>query len=254
MKAKIKLVSVLFVATILSLQALAGAATPSSILVVPARARMVQFAFQIAAVKDAGIISYGSGVDTSEILLHVWNGQEWIRITTDDFTSGSFMAGTAEHVFLIGPAKDLPGFMTADPTWGRTIHRMASMDIATLVNEMGKILKLTPRQWKWLAEKNNLTLTDNNADRRRYGRWGRSGIDASVIPPRTTPRQVDAVIMPPATSVQGATETVPMPPSAPATPVVTPPAAPAVTPPASPALESTPMAPAVQAPVDPTSK
>lgn len=252
MKAKMKWMSVLILVSVLSFQVFAGAATPSSILVIPARARMVQFAFQIAAVKDAGIVSYGNGVDTSEIILHVWNGQEWIRITTEDFTSGSFMAGTADNVFLIGPANSLPSFMTADPVWGRKVHRMVSMDIATLVNDMGNILKLTPRQWKWLAEKNNLTITDNNAERRRYGRWGRSGVDTSVLAPKTTPKNVDAVVMPP--QAADSAEAPASAPQSPAAPQVVPPPAPAVTPPAAPALEAAPMAPAVPAPVDPTSK
>ncbi len=255
MKAKRYVVSFLLGIAVTSFQALAGTATPSSILVIPARARMVQFAFQVAAVKDVGIVSYGNGVDTAEILVHVWNGHEWIRISAEEYASGAFMAGTTDDVYLLGPANNIPPFMNSDPVWGRNIRRIATLDIASILNEIGKTLKLTPRQWKWLAEKNNLTLTDTNSERRRYGRWGRSGIDSSVRRPASAP--VDAVIMPPVAPATEKAPELPEPAPAPMAPAVAPaPAAPAVTPPPAvippPATATTPQAPPV-AP-DPTTK
>ncbi len=239
-----------------TLPAFAGSATPPAILVVPARARMVQLAFQIAAVQNVGLVSYDTSALSKDLLIHVWNGHEWLRITTDEYTSGAFMSGTTADIFILGPADTLPPLMSADPFWGKRTHRIAVLDTATIMNELGKVLAFTPRQWKWLAEKNGLTLTDTNAERRHYGRWGKSGVDASALPssrktitPALTPDS-DVIVMPPAAPMSE-----PPPAVAPKTPVpvdpviAAPPAAPVVEPPT---LSVPPAAPAPM--IDPTTK
>jgi hypothetical protein len=242
--------------TVLSVQAFAGSATPSTILVIPARARMVQLAFQVSAVKDVGLVSYDNNAMAKDLLIHVWNGHEWIRITADEYTSGAFMSGTAKDVFILGSTTTVPAVMTVDPTWGKTIHRIAELDSAPILNELGKVMNFTPSQWKWLAEKNGMILTDHNAERRRYGRWGKSGVDTSAIPRAAAlaPAVTDVITMPPSepivepvpvTAIQA-----PVPAQAPIAPqIATPPVAPVVEPPAAPA----PAAPA-PAVVDPTTK
>lgn len=260
----IKLVVLLSLAV--SLQAVAGSATPSSILVVPARARMVQLAFQVSAVQDVGLVCYDTSAISTDILIHVWNGHEWIRISADEYSNGAFMAGTAKDVFILGPANAVPPLLTADPVWGKNTHRIAVLDTASIMNELGKTIRFSPRQWKWLAEKNGLTLTDNNAERRRYGRWGKSGVDTSLIQgsravkPAAAPLN-DVIIMPPSAPVTEpapATDVkAPAPVPAPIAPViVTPPASPVVEPPAAaPAPVAPAKAPAAAAPVvDPTTK
>lgn len=240
MKTRNAMVVGLFLSVALSLETLAGAATPSSIMVVPARARMVNLAFQIAALKDVGIVSYGAGLDDKETMLHVWNGQEWIRISNDEYANGAFMTGTTDHVFIFGTPDSLPAFMKADPAWAKSTQRITALDVATILNDMGPTLKLSPRQWKWLAEKNGLSLTDNNAERRRYGRWGRSGIDTSIRRPASAPSV--EVTMPPVDN------------AAKASPEIKPPAAPEIKSPAAPTLEPAPIAPAIPVKPDPTTK
>lgn len=239
---------------VFAVQAFAGSATPSTILVIPARARMVQLAFQVAAVKDAGLVCYDNNAVAKDLLIHVWNGHEWIRITADEYTSGAFMSGTAKDVFILGPATTIPSVMMVDPTWGKTTHRIAELDSATILNELGNVINFSSRQWKWLAEKNGMILTDKNAERRRYGRWGKSGVDASSIPrpAALAPATTDAIRMPPSEPivepVPVTTVQPPAPAPAPIAPqILTPPAAPVVEPPVAPA----PVTPAV---VDPTTK
>jgi len=261
----LKLVVILFLATG-ALQTFAGSATPPAILVVPARARMVQLAFQVASVQNVGLVSFDTSALTKDLLIHVWNGHEWIRITADEYANGAFMSGTTADVFILGPASTLPPLMSTDPFWGKRTHRIAVLDTATIMNELGKVLEFTPRQWKWLAEKNGLTLTDTNAERRHYGRWGKSGVDASALPssrktitPASTPNN-DVIVMPPAAPVAEPPPSIdlkaPAPAPAPMAPaIVIPPPAPVVEPPAVSAAPPAPAVPAAVAPViDPTTK
>ena len=88
--------------------AFAGSATPESILVMPARKRVVHLAFQLARCKDIGLVTYYTGPSVTTPLLHAWNGQEWVQITMDDFVQGSFMSGEPRHLFILGDAATLP--------------------------------------------------------------------------------------------------------------------------------------------------
>lgn len=174
----------------------AGTAAPGAIIVMPARKRVVHLAFQITRCKDVGLITYNTNPGLVSPLLHAWNGQEWIQISLDDYLQGAFMSGDTRHVFLLGDNNTLPPQMAADPSWGKEIHRIAALDPATLINQIGKTLDFSSRQWKWLAEVNGLSIKDENAERRRYGRWGAPGKEKDL-----SPKNLDADVLPPAVPV-----------------------------------------------------
>lgn len=161
---------------------LAGTATPDSIIVVPARKRVVHLAFQIARCKDVGLVAYNNSPSLAVPLIHVWNGQEWIQISTEDYQQGTFMSGEPRHVFILGDKTTLPPEMASTPDWARNAEKITSMDAANVINTIGKTLKFSPAQWKWLAAENQLTIEDRNSERRRYGRWGAPGKEVDLGP------------------------------------------------------------------------
>lgn len=173
--------------------ATAGSATPESIIVMPARVRVVQLAFQISRCKEVGLVTYNNNPSLREPLIHVWNGQEWIQISMQDYVQGSFMSGDPKHVFLLGDSTTLPLRMMDDVSWYKNLHRLTTLDITTLINEFGTALKFSSRQWKWLAEQNGLKIQDQNAERRRYGRWGAPGREKDL-----DPNKLEATKLPPA--------------------------------------------------------
>jgi hypothetical protein len=175
--------------------AMAGTATPDSIIVMPARKRVVQIASNLSRCKDIGLVTYNTSPLLASPLLHVWNGQEWVQISMDEYVQGTFMTGEPRHVFILGDSTLLPAVMAA-PAWGQQAHRIASLDTATLVNEIGQALKLSPRQWRWLAGIHDLTLQDTNTERRRYGRWGAPGKEQDGVAPAAGKR--DILDLPPA--------------------------------------------------------
>jgi len=172
---------------------LAGSATPESIMVVPARQRMVQLAFELARCKEIGLVTYNTSPALPTPLIHAWNGQEWIQISMDDYVEGRFMSGDPKHVFLFGDASSLPLKMMDGPTWYKDLNRVTSMDIATIINQVGNVLHFSARQWKWLADIYGMKIDDQSTERRRYGRWGAPGKEKDL-----TPNKLESVILPPA--------------------------------------------------------
>lgn len=237
---------------LVGLDALAGLATPSTIIVLPARRRVVELAGQVARIKDVGLVSYSVANDPSSPLIHIWNGAEWIQISMDDYVAGSFMSGSPKNLVVLGDNTIVPERMAVDPAWCHSVQRISSLATASLLNDLDKTLKFTPRQWRWLADRYGLSLTDQNAERRRYGRWGPPGREVEspklkpaegvTMPPPVLPQEVKAEIPPEAAAAPveepGVEEKPIVPPRAlkaekPADPVIAPPAAAPEEPPAA---------------------
>ncbi|MEI6563820.1 MAG: hypothetical protein WCO42_05885 [bacterium] len=172
----------------------AGTATPESIMVIPARKRMVQLAFQIARCKEVGLVTYNTSPTLAAPLIHAWNGQEWIQVSLEDYVDGRFMSGDPKHVFLLGDTSSLPLKMMDGPTWYKDLSRITTLDTASILNQVGNVLHFSAHQWKWLAESNGLNLEDKSSERRRYGRWGAPGKEQELAPQN----KADSVMMPPA--------------------------------------------------------
>ncbi len=182
------------VAMMAGLELIAGVATPSTIIVLPARRRLVELANQIAHIKDVGLVAYNNNAASTELLLHSWNGMEWLPMSAANYSTGSFMSGDPKHLILLGDSSTLPETLSATPTWCTNVQRITSLETSVLLNEMNATLKFSPRQWKWLAQLNGLVLTDKNVDRRRYGRWGAPGNEVEAAKPKSA----DDIVMPPA--------------------------------------------------------
>lgn len=172
----------------------AAAATPESIIVLPARKRIVHLAFQIAQCKDVGLVAYNNNPTLPAPLIHVWNGQEWVQVTAEEYQQGAFMSGEPKHVFIIGDHNALPPQMTALPDWAKNAEVIPSMGTADIVNKIGQALKFSGRQWQWIAQANDLSVADQNAERRRYGRWGAPGKEVDLSPAK----KIEEVELPPA--------------------------------------------------------
>jgi len=170
---------------------------PSAVLVIPARQRIVKLAFEIARLKDVCLVSYSSSLTQQSTLIHVWNGEKWEPIDTDAYAAGSFMSGEPKTLIVIGDSTTLPAQLAGEPSWCRNVHKTAKLDTASLVNELGGILKFESGDWEWIAAREGLKLTDRNEERRRYGRWGAPGKEQES---RMLPSEEGAV-MPPAAPI-----------------------------------------------------
>lgn len=171
----------------------AGSATPESIMVVPARKRMVQLAFEISRGHQIGLITYNNSPSLNAPLLHAWTGHDWIQISMDDYVEGRFMSGDPKHVFLLGDASTLPARMQSGPSWYKDLYRITTLDTAAIINKMGNVLNFSAREWKSLAALFEMKIEDQSIERRRYGRWGAPGKEKDL-----NPSKLENITLPPA--------------------------------------------------------
>jgi hypothetical protein len=212
-----------------------------TVIVLPARQRIVQVGFHVNQISRVTLVSYAAGSNPQSPLLHTWNGHSWTHIGIDDYLGGTFLPANPERVILIGSTGVLPARLAVDPVWAGAVQRIPSLDTATIVNELGQTLKFSTGSWRWIAEQNGLQVEDTNAQRRRYGKYGPPGQKT-----KPAPGSVDGIEMPPAPPMPAAPTTTDLKPTpVPAEPV------PAVVAPAvvAPVVESK---PAPEARVEPT--
>jgi hypothetical protein len=150
-----------------------GIEAPSTLVVLPARQRVIEFGFDLIYQQSVTLIAYQQvGPD---LLVHLWNGREWVPMTPAAYFAGTFLLGAPEQIILVGDDKLLPSMFQTVPDWCRKTGRVQTLNIASLVNQCGYLLKFDDQQWKWFAGKYGLSLTDSNASRRRWGKYGPPG-------------------------------------------------------------------------------
>ena len=154
------------------------------LMVVPARYTIIQLAFRLACLRPVTVIAYGDGSNVMSPVMHIWDGDayNWTKINFAEYNSGSVFRKMPKTIIIIGNNKAL--LKNFIPSWYSTVNQMPIVDIMTLVNNLDSSLKFTPSEWKWLARRYELKLKDLNAERRRYGRYGKPGEKETVSAPQ----------------------------------------------------------------------
>jgi len=140
-------------------------------VVIPARYRVVQFAFDIEQLRDVILISYQPHPDLPKTVLHVWSGGRWVELDLAQYGMGSFSKKRPERLILVGSDNDTPADLLDASSWAADIERIRTLDLVTLANSFGTSFALKNSEWKWLVGRHDLKIEDMNRERRRYGRW-----------------------------------------------------------------------------------
>ncbi len=161
-----------------------------AVIVMPVRYTVVQFAFDVARIRPVELLAYDKGTGDEPLLLHVWDAAagNWKPADLDTYQDGSLFAKPPKRVFLVGDKASLPAELTAAPAWAKDVTPIASLKVLDMANTMDGELNFSGREWKKLAARHNLELVDENADKRRYGRYGKPGTTY------TGPRKVNPLI------------------------------------------------------------
>jgi hypothetical protein len=139
--------------------------------VVPARYSVIQVMFDIMQKAPATLVSYQGAPQTSQPVLHAWNGTEWVRVALEDFKSGAFMQNKPAQVVVVGEANFLPPvLLSAVKTWCPNALALSEVDTASLVNASGRLLHFSRSDWRWFAARYKMDLKDKNAADRK-GSW-----------------------------------------------------------------------------------
>jgi len=95
-----------------------GGANDPVLLVIPARYTIVQFAFDISALRPATIIAYGDSTAKTPSM-HIWDKEihDWMEIKIDEYASGNIFSITPQKVILMGSDKELPKDLVEGSAW-----------------------------------------------------------------------------------------------------------------------------------------
>lgn len=147
----------------------------NEILVVPARARTIKLAFDIQALRNPTIISYGITDDPLNPLMHVWNPakRSWQRFPISEIASRIMnIPANPETVYIISlPEEDLEVISTA-LSHANDLLNIPSMSVATILTTLNRNMAFTTQEWQALAERYQLEITELNFEKRRWGRFG----------------------------------------------------------------------------------
>ena len=214
----------------LSLAAAGGAfaAPESTLLVVPARWRVINLAFEMVSLRQCSLVSYQTAEGKTEPSLHMWAGDQWVGVTSEQYARELFSGRHLRHVVVVGQKGEVPPSLVADASWCPDVRVVESLDVGTLVTELDKVLKFTASEWTWVANREGLKIEDENTALRRYGRYGKPGQPPPPKPPRhaaKSPVSAVPVVMPPAEGPRKAPEAAPVTKPAEPVPAVAPAAA-----------------------------
>lgn len=180
-----------FVALGILAASLAGPAYPAAapqsrqltLLVVPARYNVLQVSFDAASVAPVVLVSYQGDATTETPLLHAWNGTEWVYVSAEDFREAQFLQVTPGQAILVGDESLLPPMLvTSVGAWCPKTLTVPATDPAGLVNALGAHLDFAPSEWKWMAARYNMDLTDLNAERRSESWYDQKGYEDELTP------------------------------------------------------------------------
>ena len=136
-----------------------------TLLVTPARHSTLQVAFDVLARENAVLVAYQGGAASTDPVLHVWNGVEWLKIGLEEFGSLSFLRTVPSQIVLVGDDEVLPTVLIdaamASPQ-GR-VMQIPSQDNASVINSLGQLLDFGRSDWAWYAARYRLDLADLNA-------------------------------------------------------------------------------------------
>jgi hypothetical protein len=165
-----------------SLPAAAARERGIDLLVVPVKYTPLQVAFDTIKKRDLILVGYEGEATTSDPILHVWNGLEWIPITDEQFKSSTYLSLSPERIVLVGDDQSLPTVLVdaAKSNPSAKVLQIPHLDTASLLGSLGKVYDFNSREWKWFAARYKLELSDRNAELRKISYYdqpiaGRAG-------------------------------------------------------------------------------
>lgn len=155
-------------------------------IVIPTRPTLVQFSFDLLRLRrQIYLVAQDKEIGGNATVLHVWDDatQDWIRVGVEEYIAGTVFTQAPRRLIVVGGKADVPDELAAAPAWAEEAYQIESLDLVTILNKFQIIFKFNEREWKWLAKRYNITFEDLNAERRRYGRYGKPGEDKNKTMP-----------------------------------------------------------------------
>ena len=179
------------------------------LLVIPTRYTIVQFANDVATLRETYIVSFEKSKDGA-LHLYVWDraADDWVKTDLDSYAGGGLFAVPPVEAFLIGADSDVPPALVTATSFCE-MKRIPNLNLVPIANTLNESLQFQASEWRWLAGRYKMQVVDLNEDRRRYGRYGKPGAEGSQAPTdaQGMEEEIDAIIPEaPAPKMPGAKE------------------------------------------------
>ncbi|MDA0577345.1 MAG: hypothetical protein O3B24_04530 [Verrucomicrobia bacterium] len=182
-------------------QALAARTTGITLLVIPSRYTVVQFAFDVASKRSMYLLSYDRPAAGGDTRMYAWDksANKWIEVNESDVSSGALFHEKPSRTVLVGDHVTLPVSVGAVTDPSGKAQRITSLNLVDIANGLDDVLDFSGSEWKWFAGRYGFTLDDRNSERRRWGRYGPRGGERAQAPRKAATH--DDVVMPEAVQV-----------------------------------------------------
>ena len=146
----------------------------NDILIVPARARMIRLAFDLQALRGPALISYRETEDPLQPLLHVWNraARDWQRVDIANISRAQHIPATPNRTYIIGLRQNIPDVLPAALSHTAELRILNTLSVADILTILDREMQFSIEEWRALAGRYDLEITELNHERRRWGRFG----------------------------------------------------------------------------------
>lgn len=143
----------------------------NDILLVPARARIVRLGFDLHALRGVTFLSYR---ETDDAPVYVWNRsrRQWQNVNLAQITNTRNIPSNPRNVYVIGPASIIPDGLLDAFQHAEEIHRLETFSVAEILTALDASMDFTLQEWRNLAERFDLEITEIHQPRDRWGRFG----------------------------------------------------------------------------------
>lgn len=157
-----------------------------TLLLVPSRPAMVQLGMDMAQRRHAILMTYAENTSLEEAYIHLWDGEQWLRVSPERYRNGTFLRNSASKVLVVGEENDLTaGLIGQGLSWSPEVLHLGTLNVTELINQMGRLFEFDRREWDWMAKRYDLTLEDLGAHVEPQS-WYDSN-RASTLPPAEKP-------------------------------------------------------------------
>jgi hypothetical protein len=122
-----------------------AAQASDTLIVLPARPRVVELAFDLAAMRPLTLVSFRGTSATAEPLIHVWKENEWQYVNFADFYAFKFLSRPPKLAIIIGDDETVPRTILEGRPWPSRTVRVPTVNLPDLLNGLNPFLKLSAR-------------------------------------------------------------------------------------------------------------
>ena len=174
-----------------------------SILLVPATPNLVQLGRDLSDTGSVFMMSYAPEAAPNRPFLHIWDGNQWLPVSSEAFASGSFMKVPVQQVIVVGLENDRTAHLIETSLmWCPEVLNMSTYDVTALINQLGRIYDFSKAEWEWVAERYQLELQDLTSDLPQQSWYDRNHpSDVPRTPPPWKQKKSTGSVPPPSTSL-----------------------------------------------------